>query len=155
MARIVVLGAGLGGVVAAFEMRERARRSDEVIVINETDQYNFVPSNPWVMVGWRKRKEISVDLVKPFKKKNIQFIVGRAEKVVPEHKHVRMETGETVEYDYLIIATGPQLAFDEIEGFGPHNGNVQSVCQIDHAEQSYDAFEELCKNPGPIVVERD
>lgn len=152
MARIVVLGAGLGGVIAAFEARDRARREDEVIVINETDHYNFVPSNPWVMVGWREREEIAVDLIKPMQKKGCELVVGQADKVVPQEKTVRMKDGSQVDYDYLIIATGPELAFDTIEGFGPDHGHVQSVCHIDHAEQAYTAFEAFCENPGPIIV---
>ncbi len=152
MARIVVLGAGLGGVVAAYEMRDNARREDQVICVNETDFYQFVPSNPWMLVGWRDREEITVDLAKPMKKRGIDFIVGKAEKVVPDQKHIRMSDGSTVEYDYLIIATGPELAFDEIPGFGPDVGHLQSVCHVDHAEKGYLAFEEFCKDPGPVVV---
>ncbi len=60
-------------------------------------------------------------------------------------------TAASVAYDYLVIATGPELAFDEIEGLGPE-GFTQSVCHIDHAEKAYEKFEEFCKNPGPIVV---
>ena len=50
-----------------------------------------------------------------------------------------------------MIATGPDLAFDEIAGLGP-SANTQSICHVDHAEQAWHAFEALCKNPGPIVV---
>lgn len=152
MAKIVVLGAGLGGVIAAYEIRNAARREDEVVVINEYDFYQFVPSNPWVIVGWRERKDIVVDLVKPMKKKKIDFIVGKAAKVDPEAKCVRMEDGSSVNYDHLVISTGPELAFDEIEGLGPHGGHTQSVCHIDHATAGYAAFEELCADPGPVIV---
>ena len=121
-------------------------------MINEYDFYQFVPSNPWVIVGWRERKDIVVDLAKPMKKKKIDFIVGKAAKVDPEAKCVRMEDGSAVEYDYLVISTGPELAFDEIEGLGPHGGHTQSVCHIDHATAGYAAFEELCNDPGPVIV---
>ena len=62
-----------------------------------------------------------------------------------------MADGSFVDYDYLVIATGPELAFDEIEGLGP-NGHTQSVCHIDHAEAGYKAFEDLCADPGPVIV---
>jgi sulfide:quinone oxidoreductase len=152
MSRIVVLGAGLGGAVAAYEARHEAREEDEVIVVNETPWYSFVPSNPWVLVGWRQRKGIEVDLRKPFKRRGIDFVVGKAAKVDPIAKAVAMEDGSSVPYDYLIIATGPELAFDEIEGLGPHGGHTQSVCHIDHAEKGYQAFEAFCQKPGPIIV---
>ena len=54
-------------------------------------------------------------------------------------------------YDYLVIATGPDLAFDEIEGFGPE-GHTQSICHVDHALKAREAFERLMANPGPVVI---
>ena len=152
MAKIVVLGAGLGGIIAAYEIRKKVRRQDEVIAVNETDFYQFVPSNPWVLVGWRDRKDIVVDLEKPLKRRRVQLVVGAAEKVEPENKRLRMKDGAFVDYDYLVIATGPELAFDEIEGLGPNGGHTQSVCHIDHAEAGFKAFEEFCKDPGPVIV---
>lgn len=149
--RIVVLGAGLGGVIAAYEIRKKVRRKDKVIVVNEADFYQFVPSNPWVLVGWREPKDIIVELTKPMKKRGIDLIVGKAERVVPEDKLLRMEDGSTVEYDYLVIATGPELAYDKIPGLGPDH-HTQSVCSVDHAKQANERFEEFCANPGPLIV---
>ncbi|MBI1399171.1 FAD/NAD(P)-binding oxidoreductase [Hyphomonas sp.] len=151
MAKIVVLGAGLGGVLAAYEIRKAVRREDDVVVINENSFYQFLPSNPWVLVGWRDREDIVVDLEGPMKKRKIAMIVGKASKVQPEQKTVLLADGSTVSYDYLVIATGPELAFDEIDGLGP-NGHTQSVCHIDHATQANTKFEEFCKDPGPIIV---
>ena len=151
MSKIVVLGAGLGGVIAAYEIRNAVRREDDVTVINETDFYQFVPSNPWVLVGWRDREDIIVNLVAPMKKRRIELVVGKAEKVEPDTKRVRMGDGTFVDYDYLVIATGPELAFDEIEGLGP-KGHTQSVCHIDHALQANAAFEAFCQDPGPVIV---
>ena len=45
MARVVILGAGLGGVIAAYNIRKTIPRQDDVIVINENDFYQFVPSS--------------------------------------------------------------------------------------------------------------
>ncbi|MFC6197899.1 NAD(P)/FAD-dependent oxidoreductase [Ponticaulis profundi] len=151
MAKIVVLGAGLGGVIAAYEIRQKIRSEDEVVVINETDYYQFVPSNPWVLVGWRDREDIVIDLSKPMAKKKIDFIVGQAQRVEPDAKQVRMSDGSAVVYDFLVIATGPELAFDEIPGLGP-DGFTQSVCHIDHAVAANKAFETFCDDPGPLIV---
>ena len=151
MARIVILGAGLGGVIASYEVRKSLRPEDDVTVINENPFYQFVPSNPWVLVGWRERADILVDLAKPMHKRNIELVVGRAERVEPERKQVRLDDGRQIPYDYLVIATGPELAFDEIEGLGP-DGYTQSVCHIDHAVQAHTAFEAFCTDPGPLIV---
>ena len=62
MAEIVVLGAGLGGTLMAFELGDQLRPGDRVTLIGQSEAYQFVPSNPWVAVGWRKRKDIEVHL---------------------------------------------------------------------------------------------
>jgi sulfide:quinone oxidoreductase len=60
--------------------------------------------------------------------------------------------GTTLDYDYLLICTGPKLAFDEVPGSGPHGGHTQSVCTTPHAHQAWEAYERFLENPGPIVV---
>ncbi len=152
MAHIVVMGAGLGGSIMAYEMQEQLRPEDRITVITRDPIYHFVPSNPWIAVGWRKRDNISIDLSKIMAKKKIDFRAIPAKKVHPEENRVELEDGTSVDYDYLIIATGPELAFDEIEGLGPFGGHTQSICHVDHAEKAHVAFEEFCKDPKPIIV---
>lgn len=151
MADIVVLGAGLGGTLMAYEMRDKLREGDHLTVIGQGRTYHFVPSNPWVAINWRKRNEIEVDLAPVFARKGIEFVTAGARRVHPKDNRVELEDGRFLPYDYLVIATGPDLAFDEIEGLGP-NGFTQSICHVDHAEKAQAAFEAFVKNPGPIVV---
>ena len=151
MAHIVVLGAGLGGAIMAYELREAVRAEDRVTVITKDPTYHFVPSNPWIAVGWRDRRDITVDLGPTMKKKGIDFIPVAAERLHPAENRVELVDGRSVSYDYIVIATGPELAFDEIEGFGPE-GHTQSICHIDHAEHARIAFDRFCEKPGPIIV---
>ena len=58
MAHVVIIGAGIGGMPAAYEMRSKLPREDRVTVISAVDYFQFVPSNPWIAVGWRKRDDI-------------------------------------------------------------------------------------------------
>ena len=152
MAHIVVMGAGLGGSIMAYEMQEQLRPEDRITVITKDPLYHFVPSNPWIAVGWRRRDQISVDLSRIMRKKKIDFRAVPAKKVHPEENRVELEDGTAIDYDFLIIATGPELAFDEIEGLGPHGGYTQSICHVDHAEKAYEAFEAFCRDPKPIVI---
>ena len=152
MAHVVVLGAGLGGAIMAYEVKEQLRKEDTVTVITKDPKYHFVPSNPWIAVGWRKRDDITVDLAPAMEKKKINFIPVAAERVHPAENRVELVDGRSVSYDYLVIATGPELAFDEVEGLGPHGGFTQSVCHIDHAEKAEAAFQQLLKNPGPVII---
>lgn len=151
MAHVVVLGAGLGGALMAYELRDQLRAEDSVTVVTKDAHYHFVPSNPWVAVGWRGRDEITVDLATVMAKKNIAFIPVAAERLHPDEKRIALINGESISYDYLVIATGPELAFDEIEGFGP-DGFTQSICHVDHAEKAAKAVEALIANPGPVII---
>ncbi len=151
MSHIVIIGAGLGGLPMAFEMREAARPGDRITVIANNARFHFVPSNPWVAVNWRKREDIEVDLAPVLARKKIDFIPVGAKRVHPERNQVELDDGRMIDYDFLAIATGPKLAFDEVEGLGP-KGHTQSICHVDHAVTAASAWEEFVKDPGPIVV---
>lgn len=151
MAHVVVLGAGLGGSIMAYELRDALRPEDRVTVVTKDPTYHFVPSNPWVAVGWRKPADVSINLAPIMARKKIAFKAVAAEKLIPEENRIALVDGTSVSYDYLVIATGPELAFDEIEGLGP-DANTQSICHIDHATKAHEAFEAFCANPGPIII---
>ena len=151
MAHIVILGAGVGGMTMAYEMRESARTEDKVTVISNFSYFQFTPSNPWVAVNWRKRDDITLEAGPYLKKKNIDFIPVGAARVHPEKNQVELTDGRSVDYDYLVIATGPKLAFDEIPGLGPA-AHTQSICHVDHAISAGRVWDDFVKKPGPIVV---
>jgi sulfide:quinone oxidoreductase len=151
MAHVVVLGAGLGGTIMAYELRDLLGREHKVSVVNKGTRYSFVPSNPWVAVGWRDRDAVEVELGPVFEKRGIGFHPQGAKRLHPAEKRIELSDGADLAYDYLVIATGPELAFDEIEGFGPA-AETQSVCHIDHALGAKGAFDRLVANPGPVIV---
>jgi sulfide:quinone oxidoreductase len=154
MAHIVILGAGLGGMPMAYEMRELARKEDKVTVISNNPRFHFVPSNPWVAVNWRTRENIELDIGPSLKRKGIDFVPVGAKRLHASENRLELDDGSSIAYDYLVIATGPKLAFDEIPGLGPAvaGGHTQSVCHVDHAVEAERSWQEFVKNPGPIVV---
>ena len=154
MAHIVILGAGLGGMPMAYEMRELARREDRVTVVSNAPRFHFVPSNPWVAVNWRKRADIEIDAGEALARKGIDFIPVGAKRAHPAENRLELDDGRSIEYDYLVIATGPKLAFDEVPGLGPESsgGFTQSICHVDHAEHAERAWQKFVAAPGPIVV---
>jgi len=151
MAHIVILGAGIGGMTMAYEMRENARSQDEVTVISNLPYFQFTPSNPWVAVNWRTQPDITLPAGPYLNKKGIDFIPVGARRVHPEKNQIELVDGRTVDYDFLVIATGPKLAFDEVEGLGP-DGHTQSICQVEHAVKAGKVWDAFVKDPGHIVV---
>lgn len=152
MAKIVVLGAGIGGVPMAYELKEIVGKTHEVVVISDSPTFHFVPSNPWVPPKWRKPEDLKIELAPVMAKKGINFIQKAATKVDPLNNKIDLADGSSVEYDYLVIATGPRLAFDEVPGMGPHGGYTSSVCHVDHAAVAAQDWDKFMEAPGPIVV---
>ncbi len=151
MAKVVVMGAGIGGVSLAYELKSELGAGHEVMVVSDAPEFQFVPSNPWVAVNWRKRKEVVVELEPYFKRKNIGFTAVGVKRVHAEENRLELNDGSSLDYDYLAIATGPRLAFEEIPGLGPE-GYTKSVCHIDHAMTAQDDWQAFTQNPGPMVV---
>jgi len=152
MTRIVVLGVGIGGMSVAYELRGALGKDPAITVIGEGERFSFTPSNPWVAVGWRKPADVEIAVADYLAKRHIGFEPAGAERVEPGHNRVRLRDGRHIEYDYLVIATGPRLAFDEVPGLGPERGFTHSVCTTAHAAGAWEAYQEFLKNPGPVVV---
>ena len=155
MAHVAIIGANIGGLPAAYEIQEILQKDTpgdhKVTVLSNTPDFSFVPSNPWIGVGWRKRADTGFSLEGPLQNKGINFIHSAVTEIKPDDNKLNLENGETVDYDYLVIATGPALAFHEVEGLGPE-AHTQSICTVGHAEKAWEAWQEFTENPGPIVV---
>ncbi|OYU45690.1 MAG: pyridine nucleotide-disulfide oxidoreductase [Burkholderiales bacterium PBB4] len=156
MAHIVIVGAGIGGMPAAYEIRELLGKEHKITVVNNTDYFQFVPSNPWIAVGWRQREDITLPIAPYLTRKGIGFIPKGVEKIDADVNQLTLAGGETLAYDYLVITTGPKLSFSEVPGAGPagHGGGgfTHSVCSVDHAQAFFADYESFLKNPGPVII---
>lgn len=151
MAHVVIVGASTGGLPAAYELRDALDANHRISVVSNTPIFHFVPSNPWIAVGWRKRQQISFELAPVLQDKGIDFYDSGVTEIEAKYNRLTLADGTSLSYDYLVVATGPKLAFDEIEGFGPQ-GFTESICTVDHAEEAYVSWRQFMKDPGPIVV---
>ncbi len=156
MAHIVIMGAGIGGIPAAYEMRELLGNEHRITVVNSTDYFQFVPSNPWVAVGWRERDQITLPIAPYLERKGIAFVAKAVTTIDAASNRLTLDGGDMLDYDYLVITTGPKLSFSEIPGAGPvHSGGggfTHSVCTVDHAQAFFADYENFLKNPGPVIV---
>lgn len=151
MAHIVILGAGIGGLPAAYEIRAALDANHKITVINASESFQFVPSNPWIAVGWRERQQITFPLRPALERRDINFIAQTATRIDAVNNQLTLANDEVVNYDYLVIATGPKLAFDEVPGAGPQ-GHTHSICTTDHAEKAWSDYQKFLVEPGPMVI---
>ena len=156
MAHIIIMGAGIGGVPAAYELRELLGKGHRITVVNATDYFQFVPSNPWVAVGWRERQQVTVPIAPYLARKGIEFVGSAVTRIDAPANRLTLQNGSALDYDYLVITTGPKLSFAEVPGAGPVHGGgggfTHSVCTVDHAQAFFADYEEFLKNPGPVVI---
>ena len=99
MARIVVIGAGLGGMAAAYELRATLDKAHQIDVVGLGDRFSFTPSNPWLAVGWRKPEEITLDAGKHLGAKDIAFHGSGVQRIDADARQVHTGAGETLDYD--------------------------------------------------------
>ncbi|MDO8251081.1 MAG: FAD/NAD(P)-binding oxidoreductase [Rhodoferax sp.] len=152
MAHIVIMGAGIGGMPAAYEMRATLPKEHRITVVSAVDYFQFTPSNPWVAVGWRDREAVTLPIAPLLERKDIGFVAKAVTVIDPQANRLTLDGGDTLDYDYLVITTGPKLFFDEVPGSGPHGGHTHSVCTVDHAQAFFKDYEAFLQNPGPVVI---
>ena len=154
--RIVILGAGIAGLPAAYDLHERLGTRASITVVGGRPYFQFVPSNPWVAVGWRERGDITLNPAEVLSAKGMQYRAELATHIDAEAGRLTLSDGSTLDYDHLIIATGPKLAFDEVPGAGPAahggGGHTHSVCTVDHAEAFWADYQRFLQDPGPVVI---
>jgi sulfide:quinone oxidoreductase len=152
MAHIVIMGAGIGGMPAAYELRTLLPKEHRITVVNPRDTFEFTPSNPWVAVGWREREAVTLPIGPLLERKDIAFIGKAVTAIDAPANRLTLGGGQVLDYDYLVITTGPKLSFDEVPGAGPHGGHTHSVCTVGHAEMFWQEYQKFLEAPGPLVI---
>src|SRR5690606_15812017 len=90
MSHIVVLGAGIAGTSAAFELRHALGKTHRITLVNPDASFRFVPSNPWVAVGWREESEVTAKLGQQLARAGIDFVAGTATHLEPGQKELTL-----------------------------------------------------------------
>ncbi|MCB1175012.1 MAG: FAD-dependent oxidoreductase [Leptospiraceae bacterium] len=150
MAKVIVIGSGFAGHTAALYLGDALGKKHEITVVNKLENFSYIPSWVWVGVDQMKPGKTVFPLAPVYKKKRINFVHAEVQTVYPEQKQIealrRDGSDEIVrlDYDYLLIATGPHLNFAGTEGLGPHNnGNSHSICTLPHVIQTRDTYLQL------------
>ncbi|MDP2031468.1 MAG: FAD-dependent oxidoreductase [Thiobacillus sp.] len=149
MTHVVILGAGIAGVSAAYALKSKLGPHDEVTVVSDQPYFHFVPSNPWVAMGWRERSDIAFPIGPYLESRGIKFIHSAVKRIQPDVIQVDLENGDVLFYDTLLIATGVAGLTDAVPGLAEH---THSVIHVDQAEQALAAYREFVRHPGPIVI---
>ncbi len=149
---ILIIGGSFGGLNVAYDLRRLLpHKNHKITVIAKEPRFIFIPSLPWVTMGSKTIDDISFELERPLKSKRIDFIAAAVDRIDPEKKQVQTST-ETIDYDYLVVATGHRSANEAVPGLGPFDGPGHSLMSPPEAEEARDAWTAFLENPGPMVI---
>ncbi|MBI2891485.1 MAG: NAD(P)/FAD-dependent oxidoreductase [Nitrospirae bacterium] len=122
---VLILGAGVGGLVAANEVRKRLPRENRVVVVDRESSYLFAPSLLWLMTGARTPEKISRPLSR-LGRKGIEVVVGEIESLDPARRTATVG-GRLLSGDFLIVALGAELAPELVPGLTAAGHNFYTL----------------------------
>lgn len=143
--RVIVLGGGVGGVVAASHLRRLLPQKDEVVLIERTGRHVFWPSLLWLMTGMRKAHDVERSL-DGLKQRGIEVLDLEVTGVDPVSRTVSMGE-DRLKGDALVIALGADLAPEKVPGLAEAGRNFYTV---EGAADLYKDLQEL--KEGRVVV---
>ena len=125
---ILILGGGVGGVVAANALRRRLDRRHRIVVVDREPTFSLAASFLWIMTGARKPAQISRPLAR-LARKGIEVIHGEVERIDPTRKQA-LVGGQTIAADHLVVALGAQFTPEAIPGLSEFG---ETFCTLDGA----------------------
>lgn len=146
--KTIVIGGNFAGFTAALELKRKGSSVDEVMVIDKSSDFLFIPSLIWVPFRRRELKDITIPKAQIFRRNGVEFLEAEAIKVNPTTQTIFTSKGD-YQYDQLIIATGPKVIYDVAPGVAEHAHYVGTPAGAMKIRVALDDFK---KNPGAVVI---
>lgn len=144
---ILILGGGIGGLVAANELRRLLPGEHRVVLAEKNAQHAFAPSFLWLMTGDRQPGQITRD-VRQLVRPGVEVILAEAQAIDLTHRAVQTSV-QTLNYDYLIIALGAELALGAIPGL---EESASTYYTFDGAAKLRDTLRNFAGGKVAVVV---
>ena len=126
--RILILGAGFGGLTAANFLQKNLSSLSESVeyqisIIDQKDYFMMGLVNLWILSGIRTLEDSKIDLNR-LEKRGIRYLNNKITRIDLASKTVNITGSSTpkIKYDYLIIALGTEYAVEEVNGFLENEG---------------------------------
>jgi sulfide:quinone oxidoreductase len=129
--KIVILGGGCGGVVAATHLGRKLGTDHDVILIDRRADHIFMPAFLFIMIGERQPRDISRNL-RQLEKRNVAVLQSEILGIDPTRQEVSTQSGK-LNYDYLIVSLGLQTRPDLVPGFAEasqHPWEMESAVRL-------------------------
>jgi sulfide:quinone oxidoreductase len=144
-ARIVVLGGGVGGTLAANLLSKELGRSAKVTVVDPNGMHVYQPGFLYVALGHAHGRWLARD-ERTLLRKDVELVVEPAARIHPDAGTVQLERGGSLDWDYLVVATGSRLVPEQVPGL------VEGAHEFYSLEGSQRVREELRRFRGGRIL---
>ena len=144
MAKVLVLGGGFGGVVAAERLAEQLGDEHQITLVSRSRQFVFYPALVRLAFGKCDKKDVTFDLRGTMLNRRVNFIEAEVAHIDPFERKVSIAHGQVegkLPYDYLIFALGRRLATEKINGFYEHAHHLLNVDKAIQFGKAVERFE--------------
>lgn len=145
MTRIIIVGAGFGGYYAAKTLSSELGDKGDIVVIDKSDKFTYLPSLPYLLSKKKKTEEITEKVSTIAKRLHATFVQGEVTLVDVEKKKVVLSDGREERYDYLILAAGATTEYYGIPG-------SELAVPSWRLEDYLRMLDELRRNPDRVCV---
>ncbi len=120
MKNLVILGAGTAGTMMANHLDSKLSKEEwQITIVDQNKTHYYQPGFLFLPFDIYSTKQVKKDGTK-FIPKRAKYVQKKIELIKPDENKVLLESGEIISYDILIVATGTNIAPEEIEGMaGP------------------------------------
>ncbi len=147
--KVVILGGGTGGVIVANLLGRKAKKVAEITLVSKQEKVFYEADLPYRIFDKKSLKS----QYKPVRKvvnKNVNVLLEEVTGLDVENKLVSFKNGNSISYDYLVIATGAHYDFDSVPGYKEGAYHYYNEEGIKELRKALDEFVE--KGTGGNVV---
>ena len=116
MKNITIIGGGFAGLRAYYRLTKSDSKIN-ITIIDKRKQLLEKPALPEVAFAGKSVESVLINLEPIIKHKGGKYINAEVIKINPKLKHLHLDNGEKLDFDYLIIASGVIKDYYAIEGF--------------------------------------
>ena len=151
MERILVLGGGVGGTLAANLLARKLRRRIDagdvaLTLVDEGGEHVYQPGFMYIAMGGERAEKLHRP-ERSLLDRRIQLVIARATRIDADSRRVELESGDPLAYDYLVIATGSRIVPEEIPHFADEAHHFYGADAAERLRAALNAFD-----GGQIVV---